>query len=167
MNCKVCNAEIQEGQAFCSYCGTKIETEPVQETVAPESDQSVEVEISVEGQNAAKEPVAEKFHAEVERSVDTPSDPADKNAIAGFILGICSLALCGIGFPAGIVGIILSAKGLRSKTKKGFAIPGLIISILSIFYSLSFWLGFVQGIVQSLLDSPATEYISILTQFLF
>ena len=124
MKCKVCNSELNEGQAFCPYCGTKVEA-PVEQSAPAEV-------ITINGEAPKSE-----------------TKGADKCALIGFIVGIASLVCCCIGFPAGIVGIILSAKGLKSN-RKGFAIPGLILSILAVIYGFSFWIGLAQGIVQGL-----------------
>lgn len=124
MKCKVCNSELNEGQAFCPYCGTKVEA-PMEQSAPAEV-------ITINGEAPKSE-----------------TKGADKCALIGFIVGIASLVCCCIGFPAGIVGIILSAKGLKSN-RKGFAIPGLILSILAVIYGFSFWIGLAQGIVQGL-----------------
>ncbi|MBQ1218050.1 MAG: zinc ribbon domain-containing protein [Clostridia bacterium] len=124
MKCKVCNSELNEGQAFCPYCGTKV--------VAPVEQSAPAEVITINGEAPKSE-----------------TKGADKCALIGFIVGIASLVCCCIGFPAGIAGIILSAKGLKSN-RKGFAIPGLILSILAVIYGISFWIGFAQGIVQGL-----------------
>ena len=66
----------------------------------------------------------------------------DNFALAGFILGLVSLFFVLIAFvitsgiwlisiPTGIVGIVLSAFGLKSTNKKGMAIAGLICSIIA------------------------------------
>ena len=87
MKCKVCNSELNEGQAFCPYCGTKVEA-PMEQSAPAEV-------ITINGEAPKSE-----------------TKGADKCALIGFIVGIASLVCCCIGFPAGIVGIILSAKGI-------------------------------------------------------
>ena len=139
MKCKVCNSELNEGQAFCPYCGTKVEA-PVEQSAPAEV-------ITINGEAPKSE-----------------TKGADKCALIGFIVGIASLVCCCIGVPAGIVGIILSAKGLKSN-RKGFAIPGLILSILAVIYGFSFWIGFAQGIVQGLTDGDFSmdyEFMSMI-----
>ena len=60
----------------------------------------------------------------------------DNFALAGLILGISSLVgewipyVSILAIPAGIVGIVLSVKGLKSNTKRGMAIGGLVCSIV-------------------------------------
>lgn len=62
----------------------------------------------------------------------------DNFALAGLILGISSLVVEWIPYlslltvPAAIVGIVLSVKGLKSTTKKGMAIAGLVCSIVAL-----------------------------------
>lgn len=62
----------------------------------------------------------------------------DNFALAGLILGISSLVIEWIPYlslltlPAAIVGIVLSVKGLKSTTKKGMAIGGLVCSIVAL-----------------------------------
>lgn len=137
MKCSVCNAELKEGQSFCSYCGTKVEAEPVAE---PNS-----------STDEVQQPAAQTIsYTEASKSSETENSSADGQALAGLILGICSLTLCCIGLPSGIVGIILSAKGLKSKTRKGMAIPGLILSILAVINFFSFWIGFAGGIAEEI-----------------
>lgn len=62
-------------------------------------------------------------------------------AVVGLILGIVSIVfpwIPYIGFlalPAGIVGIILSAKGRKVPTGKGMATAGLVLSIIGVVLS--------------------------------
>ena len=62
----------------------------------------------------------------------------DNFALAGLILGISSLVaewipyLSILAIPAAIVGIVLSAKGLKSNTKRGMAMGGLVCSIVAL-----------------------------------
>lgn len=67
----------------------------------------------------------------------------NKFAIAGFILGICGLALAWfipiIAIAAGIVGIVMSVKGKNSE-KKTFAVLGLIFSIAAIPAGIICWI---------------------------
>lgn len=63
----------------------------------------------------------------------TPPDPTGK-ATAGFVLGILGLLFWLIplfGLPVTIVGIVLSAQGLKS-TRRPLAIAGLTLSIIGL-----------------------------------
>lgn len=75
-------------------------------------------------------------------------------AIISMILGIISIALCWVpifGIALGIVGLVLSIKGLNKAKMvnkgKGFAIAGLTCSIVGIFlnliYSFAWFLAFI------------------------
>ena len=68
-----------------------------------------------------------------------PNNKTDKNAIVGFILGLCSIVAWFIplfGYPVCICGIVFSAKGLKSTTNKGKAITGLVLSIVFLVFTL-------------------------------
>jgi len=63
----------------------------------------------------------------------------DKNAMAGFILGLVSIIAWFIplfGYPVTICGIIFSAKGLSSSLNKSKATAGLILSIIFLIITL-------------------------------
>jgi hypothetical protein len=73
-------------------------------------------------------------------------DKKKKFAIAGFVLGLVGLVAWLVpilGLADGIVGIIMSVKGLKSE-KRTFALIGLILSIVGIVASIVFW---IYGIV--------------------
>ncbi len=84
-----------------------------------------------------------------------PMAQPDQNggfAIAGLILGIVSIPtaffLCGIVF--GIVGIVLSALGRRSVSRRTMATIGLALSIVGVAITvILFAIGFVRGLQQS------------------
>ncbi|HJT59559.1 MAG TPA: hypothetical protein VJ761_23825 [Ktedonobacteraceae bacterium] len=68
-----------------------------------------------------------------------PTEPGRGIALAGFILGLVSIFTSWIpflGMIVSIVGIILSAMGQRSISRKGLAIAGLILSILTLIVAL-------------------------------
>jgi hypothetical protein len=61
-------------------------------------------------------------------------DPGSGLAIAGMILGIIGLVFfwfpaCLVGWPCALIGLVLSAVGMRSRTRRGLAIAGLVCSI--------------------------------------
>ncbi|MEO7018938.1 MAG: DUF4190 domain-containing protein [Ktedonobacteraceae bacterium] len=67
------------------------------------------------------------------------SEPGRGQAMAGMILGIIGICLFWEPFfslPLAIVGIVLSALGRRSVTRKGMATAGLVLSILTIVFSV-------------------------------
>ncbi len=76
------------------------------------------------------------IHVFVNSDAQQRSDELDHDSDAewGLRWGILSLAtaIIGLGFIFGIIGIIMSAKGLNSKEYHGKAIAGVILSILAI-----------------------------------
>lgn len=74
----------------------------------------------------------------------------DKNATAGFILGLCSILAWLIplfGYPVCICGIIFSAKGLKSQINKSKAITGLVLSIVFLVFTFfNSLIGFFIGL---------------------
>jgi hypothetical protein len=67
------------------------------------------------------------------------NEPGRGLALAGMILGIISIVAWIIpltGYPVAIVGIILSALGRRSVSRKGMALAGLILSIIALALTL-------------------------------
>lgn len=80
---------------------------------------------------------------EIEEVVKVESTEVDKkvenNALVGFILGLCSIIawfIPLIGYPVTIVGIVFSAKGLKSEKSKGKAVAGLVLSIIFLVVTL-------------------------------
>ncbi len=163
MKCKVCNAELSEGQSFCAYCGTKVEEAPIPQQATEPAVEYVDPNATtvLSPEDSPYQPQALQYYniPTQETASSEAKDPADKSALVGMILGICSLVLCCIGLPTGIVGIIFSIKGLKSKTRKGMAIPGLITSILAVINFFSFWGGFAQGLFQGMMKVESLSMI--------
>ena len=68
------------------------------------------------------------------------TNKVDKNALAGFVLGLVSIIAWIIplfGYPVTICGIVFSCKGLKSEINKNKAIAGLILSIIFLVFSLA------------------------------
>jgi hypothetical protein len=60
-------------------------------------------------------------------------------SIAGMVLGILSVLTCWlpyVGLILGIIGLILSALGLKNEDARGMAIAGLVTSIIGIILGL-------------------------------
>ncbi len=71
------------------------------------------------------------------------SEPGKSPALAGLILSICSLIFfwfIPIGFPLAIAGISASAAGMRSVSRRGIAIAGLVLSIITLIIAIGFFL---------------------------
>lgn len=70
-------------------------------------------------------------------------DPGSGLAVAGMVLGIIGLFLfwfpaCFLGLPLAVLGTIFSGVGMRSKTRRGMAVAGLVCSILTMLLSVGF-----------------------------
>ena len=68
----------------------------------------------------------------------TEESTIDKKALTGFILGLVGIIAWLIplaGYPVCICGIVFSSKGLKSTTKKGMAIAGLVLSIVFLVFT--------------------------------
>jgi len=62
------------------------------------------------------------------------SQPQNGMAIAGFVCGIIGIfaGWIVVGLPFSIIGLVLSAVGMRSSERKGMAIAGLVLSMIGI-----------------------------------
>jgi len=130
MKCKKCGKEISKNDAFCQYCGTKVESE--------EAETKVTV---VEKRNEKKEKVkAEKVKAEKVEAVKVESVNSSSNTQPGKGLAIASMALGIAGivltFVFGPLAFVLSILGLIfalvAKRKCAFKTAGLITSIVGL-----------------------------------
>ena len=82
--------------------------------------------------------------------VNNTEDKVDKNASVGFILGLVSIIAWFIplfGYPVTICGIVFSSKGLKSKTQRGKALTGLILSIVFLVFS---FINSIMGVIINL-----------------
>lgn len=80
----------------------------------------------------------EEYQIEKQKILNTENDQINydnkksKNALTGFILGLCSIIawfIPLIGFPVTVLGIVFSALGLNSN-RKAMAVSGLVLSII-------------------------------------
>ena len=139
MICKYCGSSYEENDKFCPICGrsTTGELESVPEI--PVYQPSVDTQANVD--------------AAVKNS---------KNgiAVASFIFSLISILLPGVGmiFGANMVGFWLGIFGVKSN-RKGFAIAGIVISILSTVFILVLY-GVVFAIM---LDNGSYE--ELITEF--
>lgn len=68
-----------------------------------------------------------------------PTEPGKGMAVAGLTLGIISLVIAFVpvfGIIPPVLGIIFSAVGMRSVTRHGQAVAGLVCSLIAVFLSL-------------------------------
>ncbi|MCF0228821.1 MAG: zinc-ribbon domain-containing protein [Parasporobacterium sp.] len=158
MKCNNCGNTIDDSAVFCAYCGEKVnaaaeqipapEPEIAEQTPAAESTPVYEQESAPAAESIpAPEPIPapaadipevcepvnkpEAFHQEVSE----PAPTGKKGfGIAGLVLGICSVCFgwtVFLGLACGVVGLILSAIGLKYKPA-GMAKAGLVLSIIGI-----------------------------------
>jgi len=100
--CPYCHQANADTAAFCASCGTRI---------------------------SADLPPSQIFTA-----VPKGEERHNAKATAGLVLGILSLFawfLPFIGFPVTIIGLVMSAIGLKSR-RPGWAVAGLVMSILGL-----------------------------------
>ena len=123
MFCNKCGSKLNEKDKFCTYCGSPVEQEKKEDNVAEIVADVVE-EVNVETSTQQEEPVRKKVHG---------------LGLAGFIVTLASFVFTGtpLLIPSLIVGLILSAVAMKKFNKekhklKGFAIAGLVVSIVSI-----------------------------------
>lgn len=128
MICESCGGTLKPGDEFCRSCGAKVEekkeTVETVETVVPAAEDVYTAETSV----------AENVVAKKEQQV------ADKPgfAIAGLVLGsvgFIAWIFPLLGYPVTIVGLVMSAKGVKS-SMKGMAIAGLVLCIITLCMTL-------------------------------
>ncbi len=125
MKCNYCGQEIENAK-FCTQCGAKIE----KEELFNESPESEEKQVVIT-------PVIEETPNTQPQAAAT-SNKFDTFAILGFIFSL-------VPFFTPILGFVFSIIGLRAN-KKGFAIAGIIISILKaigIFLIVIFYVLFI------------------------
>lgn len=118
MSCQFCGSKNTDDAKFCTSCGAKLNAE--QAKPALESDLTTNLETN---QSIA----TKKFSGK---------------AIAGFVLSLVGIVFAGM--ICGILGIILSAVGMKEiKIKdlkgKGLAIAGLVISIIDVVIMLIYY----------------------------
>ena len=108
MFCRNCGKEINDTTIFCPYCGTQVanDTEPVK----------------------------------VNLGFDNPTQKKlSMKALVGFIVAMAGIFIAAI--PCGIVGLVFSCKGMKETENsnlrgRGFAIAGLVVSILDIIFGV-------------------------------
>ncbi|MDB4894812.1 MAG: hypothetical protein JWN15_1074 [Firmicutes bacterium] len=85
------------------------------------------VDVRTHGRDSVGSPVAMNSHGQ------------ERNATAGFVLGLVSLLawiLPFIGLPVTVTGLVLSIRGLRS-SRSGLATAGLILSVIWLLVTLA------------------------------
>ncbi|MBQ6294038.1 MAG: zinc-ribbon domain-containing protein [Lachnospiraceae bacterium] len=148
MFCSNCGQRLTDDAKHCPNCGVLIrrDTEAQPDPGRPEepkSPESYSYGTSGESPRPAQDPYANPYSDPYSRPAADPyASPygapvqrtkADGYALTGLILSIVSGVCCCIpfiGLPCAILGIIFSAKGLKSESRKAMAVIGLILSII-------------------------------------
>ena len=156
MFCSNCGQRLTDDAKHCPNCGVLIrrDTEAQPDPGRPEEPKAPEAySYGAAGGNTppAQDPYANPYSDPYNRPAQDPysqpaADPyaspygapvqptkADAYALTGLILGIVSGVCCCIpfiGLPCAILGIIFSAKGMKSTNRKAMAVIGLILSII-------------------------------------
>lgn len=156
MFCRKCGSKLPDDSRFCPACGEKVIVEEVKkeeiikEVVVQEKTEEIKPEI-----------VEETTQKE-------PRGPWKAFAIAGYVIGIFSIAGCMIPVinsyvvTLGEFGIILSALGLRSIKNHSKAKTGLTLSIIGWCVSIV-----VYTIISLVLQKAAMEYYMELFEYFF
>ncbi len=124
IKCKECGHQMSERAKLCPNCG--VENDIV---FCPECDKQL----------SSKATMCPNCGYELKKvGTQVQKNGKDTLSLVGMILGFCSILawlLPILGYPCTIVGIILSACGMNSN-KKGFAITGLVLSIIFLVVTL-------------------------------
>lgn len=140
MKCKKCGKEVKKTDAFCQYCGTKVETE-VKEVKKVEKKEEVKQEV------VKKAPVENQGGKGL--------------SIASMVLGIVGIVF---SFIIGPFAFILSLLGfifaLCSKRKNGFRLAGLITSIVGIVFQIieTIFIIFFSAVLFSYIGNAIDDY---------
>jgi hypothetical protein len=76
------------------------------------------------------------------------NDPGSGQALAGMILGIAGILFSFFGVVP-LIGLIFSILGMKSVTRKGFAIAGLVMSIIGLIFALCTFAFLVSALSQT------------------
>ena len=140
MFCSNCGQRLADDAKHCPNCGMLIR----RDTEAPETDPGRPETGSTSDYNSAAYTYSYGARSEGAQPAPgtnpyypypAPVQPtkADGYALTGLILAIVSGVCCCIpfiGLPCAILGIIFSAKGMQSETRRTMAVIGLILAII-------------------------------------
>ncbi len=141
MFCPHCGTKVQDGAAFCSACGTRLNT--------PTAADPVPVQPVIQPQYVPPQPVT---YIQPQVQVQPQAEEKQKNtvAIVGFVLSFF--------YP--LAGLICSIVGLVKSKKcgqyKGFSIAGIVISAVSLVVSFISSIVFMAMFISS---EPFAEFL--------
>lgn len=118
MKCDICGNEFDDSMKVCPFCGATAQKNAQQTDYSPSyvPDAGSVVINSVQYENERKQ------------------KSADNYAIVSFVLSLLGLNSCGIG---SILGLIFGCLGVKSKDRKSLAVAGIIISIISLLFTIA------------------------------
>ena len=139
--CEHCGTQLGDGVRFCPNCGAQVAQN------ARQAKTDTKLAAVTPAANTAEKTVGtqEPLHATV--VTQTPAPKTNGFAVAGFVLGICSILfgwLCCFNITS-VLGLVFSIIGLcqiggKKGSGKGLAVAGLVLSILSILLLVGFGL---------------------------
>ncbi len=139
--CSQCGASIEGERRYCPRCGAALQPKDTSRMPEPEFMQLGDMGMDT-GTNTYQNSGTGYYNRyNGYNGIQPQVNPNQFNgcAIAGLVLGIISLVICCTSFIALLVsgaGLTCSILGLRSYSKKGCAIAGLICSIAGLLMSL-------------------------------
>lgn len=157
--CGNCGTRLEDGMRFCPNCGAPTPEDAARTTTQTTAQTDAQTQTDTQTQttgafagtqtasDTANTTQSEPLHAEVVTQAPTPAPKTNGFAIAGLVLGICSILfgwLCCFNITS-VLGIVFSIIGLCQTSGgkgngKGLAVAGLVLSILSILLLVGFGL---------------------------
>lgn len=151
--CGNCGTRLEDGMRFCPNCGAPTPEDAARTTTQTTAQTDAQTQTSgafagtQTASGTANTAQSEPLHAEVVTQAPTPAPKTNGFAIAGLVLGICSILfgwLCCFNITS-VLGIVFSIIGLCQTSGgkgngKGLAVAGLVLSILSILLLVGFGL---------------------------
>jgi len=144
MFCKNCGKEIDNDSKVCSYCGTiLVKNSELMDYLNSDSSNNFKLTNSSENIDVEENYVNENIENDVNYRVDESSNenykenkevPFSGVSLAGFILSMFGLITVIAGLICSIVGLVQCSGNKRRG--RGFAIAGLIISLVDIVCAL-------------------------------
>ena len=162
MYCSNCGQRLADGAKHCPNCGAAVVYDyenPAENK--PAEDPYGAWRADAEPRDPARDPFTEYSYGQNTNRPVQPAQPAygyapqytkaDGYALTGLILAIVS-AVCSclpfIGLPCAIIGIVFSAKGLKSEIRKSMATVALILSIIFTICNVIALIGLIISLTQ-------------------
>ena len=152
MYCSSCGSLINEGQSFCANCGAPVAPAVAQGTPVVQAQPVVQPQSVVQQAAAAQpqpaaQPVVQAQPAAAQPVSPAPVKKAKSFSIAGFIIGLETLAFSWIIFVnalsvvTGLIGAVFSIIALVRKKcgLKVLAVIGLIANVVGLVLSVLLW----------------------------